>query len=75
MLEDILHVLGMLGWQPSLIPATHWSSLDGTRMSRNESQKLLSLYDSRQLVELVARKYRDDIVPFGYTFPGREADL
>ena len=72
MQEDILHVLGMLGWSPTLIPATHWSSLDKSGLSRvNETQKLLRLYDSPQLVELVARKYRDDIVPFGYTFPGR----
>ena len=91
--EDILHVLGMLGWSPTLIPATHWSSL-GARS--NESERLLRLYDSPHLIDLVARKYallprrvlfahlasltaalccarryRDDIVPFGYTFPGR----
>ena len=80
MQEDILHVLGMLGWSPTLIPATHWSSLDKSgfaAMRRNESQKLLALYHDdetatrEQLVELVAQKYRDDIVPFGYTFPGR----
>jgi hypothetical protein len=57
--EDILHVLGLLGWSPTLIPATHWSSL-GARGSHdgNESSRLLRLYDSAQLVELVARKYR-----------------
>lgn len=58
--EDILHVLGMLGWSPSLIPATHWSSLTRTSMSRaNQSERLLRLYDS-QLVDLIAQKYRDD---------------
>lgn len=76
MQEDILHVLRLLGWSPSLIPATHWSSTDsafpGVRL--NESEKLLKLYDSRQLVDLVAHKYRDDIVPFGYRFPGRASD-
>ena len=73
--EDILHVLGMLGWSPSLIPATHWSSIPAGGLSRtNASQRLLQLYDSRRLVELVADKYRDDIVPFGYTFPGRPPD-
>ena len=71
--EDILHVLGLLGWSPTLIPATHWSSL-GSRAGTNESMRLRRLYDSAQLVELVARKYRDDIVPFGYTFPGRPPD-
>ena len=35
----------------------------------NESRVLRELY-TPQLVDLVARKYRDDIVPFGYTFPG-----
>ena len=77
MQEDILHVLGMLGWSPSLIPATHWSSLERSRLARvNESQKLLQLYRDDtsggrlQLVELVAQKYHDDIVPFGYSFPG-----
>ena len=74
MQEDILHVLGLLGWRPSLIPATHWSSVEATGQSRNESGRLLHLYDSTQLVELVALKYRDDIVPFGYTFPGRKPD-
>ena len=75
MQEDILHVLGMLGWSPALIPATHWSTLDRSSLSHvNESQKLLQLYDSHS-VELVARKYRDDIVPFGYTFPGRKPDV
>lgn len=73
--EDILHVLGLLGWSPTLIPATHWSSLEtSSALSRtNASQRLLQLYDSA-LVDLVARKYRDDIVPFGYTFPGRPPD-
>lgn len=144
MQEDILHVLGILGWPPSLIPRTstglrkgprmssekpplvcgsiggrrgcsflsalvarehepprgshcaseavpvqpgafcsvppthfsrpetHWSSLEGTRLSgHNESMKLRRLYNSEHLIELVAKKYRDDIVPFGYTFPGR----
>jgi len=80
MQEDILHVLGMLGWSPTLIPATHWSSLDRSSLAatrKNESAKLLALYNDdatttrEQLVELVAQKYRDDIVPFGYTFPGR----
>ena len=73
MQEDILHVVGLLGWSPSLIPATHWSSLDSGERSRlkpgNESRVLRELY-TPQLVDLVARKYRDDIVPFGYTFPG-----
>ena len=73
MQEDILHVVGLLGWSPSLIPATHWSSLDSGQRSRlsagNESRVLRELY-TPQLVDLVARKYRDDIVPFGYTFPG-----
>lgn len=80
MQEDILHVLGMLGWDPSLIPATHWSSLDKSglaAMRQNESQKLLALYRDDetatrdQLVDLVYEKYKYDIVPFGYTFPGR----
>ena len=77
--EDILHILGLLGWSPSLIPATHWSTLDSktgkAKERQNESTKLLKLYDSPQLVELVARKYRNDIVPFGYTFPGRKPDV
>ena len=73
--EDILHVLGLLGWSPALIPATHWSTLSrGASTALNASSKLLKLYDSPQLVELVARKYRNDIVPFGYTFPGRPPD-
>lgn len=81
MQEDILHVLGLLGWSPTLIPATHWSSLDRSglaSMRQNETEKLHALYKDdpyhstrEQLVELVAQKYRDDIVPFGYTFPGR----
>ena len=75
MQEDILHVLGLLGWSPSLIPATHWSSVEGSGLaSQNQSQRLAQLYDSAQLVDLVARKYRDDIVPFGYSFPGRRPD-
>lgn len=74
MQEDILHVLGLLGWSASLIPATHWSSLDGSSLARNQSQRLTHLYDSSQLIDLVARKYRDDIIPFGYSFPGRRPD-
>ena len=74
--ERILHILGLLGWSPSLIPATHWSTLDSktgkAKERQNESTKLLKLYDSPQLVELVARKYRNDILPFGYEFPGRK---
>ena len=35
--EDILHVLGMLGWSPTLIPATHWSSRGA---ATNESERL-----------------------------------
>ena len=46
----------LLGWSPTLIPATHWSSL-GAR-GNNETQRLLRLYDSPQLVELVANKFR-----------------
>ena len=65
MQEDILHVLGMLGWSPTLIPSTHWSSLDRSAfaaMRQNESEKLLALYNDdetstrEQLVELVAYK-------------------
>ena len=68
-------MLGLLGWSPALIPATHWSTLPrGAGDALNASSKLLKLYDSPQLVELVARKYRNDIVPFGYTFPGRPPD-
>ena len=70
--EDILHVLGLLGWSPTLIPATHWSSLGSA--GNHSTTRLLRLYDSPQLIELVARKYRDDIAPFGYTFPGRKPD-
>ena len=55
----VMRVLGLLGWSPTLIPATHWSSL-GSK-GTNESSRLLRLYDSPQLVELVARKYRDDV--------------
>ena len=73
--EDILHILGLLGWSPALIPATHWSTLDSAKFRQNDSSKLLKLYDSPQLVELVARKYRNDIVPFGYQFPGRPPDV
>ena len=74
--EDILNVLGMLGWNPTLIHSTHWSSLDKTGLSRtNKSQRLLRLYESAHLVDLVARKYRDDVVPFGYRFPGRPPDV
>ncbi len=75
MQEDILHVISLMGWDPSIIPNTHWSSLEATGLRRlNESAKLLRLYDSAELVELVARKYRNDIVPFGYSFPGRMPD-
>ena len=69
--EDLLHILGMLGWSPSLIPTTHWSSLGAAGVSRNESQRLLQMYDDAQLVELVADKYRDDIAIGGYQFPRR----
>ena len=74
MQEDILHVLGLLGWSPSLMPATHWSSLESSGITQNQSARLAQLYDSAQLVDLVARKYRDDIVPFGYVFPSRRPD-
>lgn len=75
MQEDILHVLGLLGWSPALIPATHWSSVHAYGAARNLSrpltlsQKLRHLYSDPQLIELVAHKYRDDIQQFGYTFP------
>lgn len=71
MQEDLLHIITMLGWSPSLIPATHWSSLVAAGLSRtNESQRLLKLYNSRELVQMVAQKYRDDIRIGGYQFPG-----
>ena len=78
--EDILHVLGMLGWSPSLVPAAHYSSVAqrwsaASRLASNRTERMLRLYQTPQLVELVARKYRDDIVPFGYTFPGRKPDV
>lgn len=70
--EDIALVLDtLLGWSPGLLPDAHWSS---SRTAANRTAQLLQYYDSPELVELVARKYRDDIVPFGYTFPGRAPD-
>ena len=70
--EDLLHILALLGWSPSLIPATYYSSLTAAGLSRaNESQRLLKLYDSPELVDLVGHKYRDDIRIGGYRFPGR----
>ena len=71
MQEDLLHIVTMLGWSPSLIPATHWSSLVAAGLSRtNESQRLLKLYTSLELVQMVSHKYRDDIRIGGYRFPG-----